>query len=108
MVEAAGNISAEAIARFAAAEARLYPMAMADTDGYERAIRLVSLLAADLRKTCQDVDALLQRRVELISLLPGIAATAKLSLSGLPPETVVDAALALRYRELQAVLSHRP
>jgi hypothetical protein len=90
------------LARFMSAEARLYPMAMTDPDGYERAITLVGMVANELRQQCADLGSVLERRNELIAALPGLAADKGLELGGLPPDAVVDAASALRCRELQA------
>jgi hypothetical protein len=88
--------------RFTSAESRLYPMAMTDPDGYERAITLVGMVASGLRQQCTDLDSVLERRNELIAALPELAAEKGLELGGLPPDAVVDAASALRCRELQA------
>jgi hypothetical protein len=96
------GIPAEALARFTAAEARLYPTAVLDPEGYERTLGLCGLLLADLRSSCQDIEAVLQRRETLLALLPLRAAAAGLSVRGFEPETLVDAASALRCRELSA------
>ena len=88
--------------RFTNAESRLYPMAMSDPEGYQRAVTLVGLVANELRETCADLASVLERRDELIDALPGLAAANGLELGGLPHDAVVDAASALRCRELQA------
>ena len=90
------------LVRFTNAEARLYPMALADPEGYERAITLVGLVADELREHCADLDAVLECREEQIAALPELAAVNGVELGGLPPDAVVDAASALRCRELQA------
>jgi hypothetical protein len=90
------------LVRFTSAESRLYPMAMTDPDGYERAITLVGIVANELRQQCADLESVLERRNELIAALPELADAKGLELGGLPPDAVVDAASALRYRELQA------
>jgi hypothetical protein len=77
-------------------------MAMTDPDGYERAITLVGMVANELRQHCADIESVLERRHELIAELPGLAGAKGLELGGLPPDAVVDAASALRCRELQA------
>jgi hypothetical protein len=102
MVEAALRIPASAMARFTDAEARLYPIAMVDPDGYERATTLVGLVVAELRRSGSDIESVLSRRDELIGLLPTIAHGAGAGLGNLPPDAVVDAASAVRCRELQA------
>jgi hypothetical protein len=95
-------IPAAVLVRFTNAEARLYPMAMTDPEGYERAITLVGMVANELRQQCDDLDSVLDRRNELIAALPGLAVAKGLELGGLPPDAIVDAASALRCRELQA------
>ena len=102
MVGRAGHIPVEAMARFTAAEANLYPMVMMDPAGYQLAISLVGLVADELRRDCADVATVLERRPELISRLPQLAAEAGVKVGGLPVEVVVDAASALRCRELGA------
>lgn len=95
-------IPPEAMARFTAAEGRLYPMAMSDPDGYERAATLVGLVAAELRETADDVPSVLDGREAMIARLPHLAAGAGVAPpAGLAAE-IVDAAAALRCRELQA------
>lgn len=96
------GIPAEALARFTTAEGRLYPTAVLDPEAYEHALRLCSLLLVDLRSSCPDIEAVLQRRERLLTLLPLRAAAAGLSLRGFEPETLVDAASAVRCRELGA------
>jgi hypothetical protein len=100
-------VPVEAMMRFSAAEARVYPMALADPEGYERATVLVAAVADELRRSCAEVSAVLQRRAELIAMVPGLAADAGLGEGelddvGFPPETIVDAASAVRCRELGA------
>ena len=77
-------------------------MAMTDPDGYQRAITLVGMVANELRQQCADLESVLERRNELIAVLPELADAKGLELGGLPPDAIVDAASALRYRELQA------
>ena len=96
------RIPPDAEARFTAAEARLYPLVMVDPDSYERAVTLTGMLLEDLRSTCPDIDSVLKRRGALLPLLTGPADETRPSLAGLNPETLVDAASALRCRELQA------
>ena len=96
------ELPVEAMTRFTAAEASLYPMVMSDPAGYELAITLVGLVAEELRRDCADVAAVLGRRGELIGRVPRLAAEAGMSTGGLSAEVVVDAASALRCRELLA------
>jgi hypothetical protein len=96
------KIPVEAMARFHAAEARLYPMALTDPDGYELAASLVGLVADELRRSAADLSSVLERRSELLGLLPRLAEQAGLNGNALPADAVVDAASALRCRELGA------
>ena len=81
------------------AEARLFPLVMARPDLYERALRQVSVLAAQLRETCPDMPALLaehERGAALAGDLPP-------DLAGVSPDVLAGAACAMRYRELVTV-----
>jgi len=90
------------MARLTTAEARLYPMAMTDPEGYERGVRLVGLVAAELRQRSTNLSSVLECRDELVAALPELAAANGLQLGAIPADVVVDAASALRCRELQA------
>ena len=98
------GIPPAAVVRFTAAEARLYPLAMVDPETYERAVTLTGTLLKDLRATCTDIDAVLHRREALMLALTEATDEARPSLIGCTPETLVDAASALRCRELEAQL----
>lgn len=102
MPAAEGVIPPDAVSRFTAAEARLYPMAMTDPVGYQRATALVGAVATELRAGSLCISDVLRRRQELIDRLPAIAQAASLTLDGLPADAIVDAASAVRCRELQA------
>ena len=102
------EIPVEAMARFTTAEACLYPMALTDPAGYERATTLVGLVADELRRSSTDVTSVLERRSELIDLVSGIAAEASVDARGFPVDAVVDAASALRCREFGATGSGTP
>lgn len=95
------DIPPAALARFRAAEDRLYPLAVVDVESYRCAVDVCSGLLDDLRSTCADIEAVLGRREALIGLLAGDARQGGLSPGGLPPETLVDAASAIRCRELR-------
>ncbi len=97
------GIPAAAMARFTTAEGRLYPMVMVDPVGYQHATSLVGLVVDELRGNCTDIEAVLQARAGLIDRLPEIAAAASITLGGIPADTVIDAASAIRCRELQPV-----
>ena len=90
------------MARFTAAEARLYPMALSDPEGYELATTVVGIVVAELRDNCPDVASILDRRADLVSRVPELVEASGSTLGGLPPDIVVDAASALRCREVRA------
>jgi hypothetical protein len=100
MPSLSGQVPAEVSARFRAAEARLYPLAMVDPDGYEQATTLVGAVVTELR-SCADVTDLLARCDVVRSRLPEIAEAAGVELPGMPAEVIVDAAAAIRCRELE-------
>src|SRR4051812_27563441 len=102
MPAADAAIPPEDLARFTAAEARLYPMAMMDPAGYQRATALVGLVLNELRQCSTTVGDVLHQRDGLISALPDRASSAALGIGGVPAAAVVDAACAVRCRELQA------
>ena len=79
------EIPVEAMARFTAAEARLYPMALTDPAGYELVTSLVGLVADELRRSSADIASVLERRSELIGLVPRLAAEAGLARWRVPP-----------------------
>jgi hypothetical protein len=99
------ELSAAALARFGAAEAQLYPLALVDPDEYERVTRVVGRLAAELRIEGPNIATVLDLREAMIARVPIVAAEAGLTIAGLPREAVVDAASAIRCRELQAARS---
>lgn len=92
----------EAIARFTAAEARLYPTAMTDALGYQQATALVGAVLTHLRAGSASIADVLRQRHELIARLPELARAAALTVGASPADVVVDAASAVRCRELQA------
>jgi len=81
------------------AEARLFPLVMAQPDLYQQSVSMIQRLLTRLRETCPDMPTLLaahERGGELAADLPGGAA------AGIRPDLVAAAACALRYRELVA------
>ena len=56
----------------------------------------------ELRGPSRDMASVLERRPELIALVPRLAGEAGLATGGVPAGTVVDAGSALRIRELRA------
>jgi hypothetical protein len=75
-------------------------MALADPAAFELATSLVGLVAEELRASGVEVSSVLERRSELIGLVPQLAERAGLVADALPADVVVDAASAVRCREL--------
>jgi len=100
------SLAPQDAARLRAAEERLYPLAMVDVERYQRGTALCGLLVEDLRAHAGDPTSVLDRRAALLDLLPALAERAGLGLAGLQPETLVDAASALRCRELETEQAH--
>jgi hypothetical protein len=86
--------------RWRAAEERLYPLALAESDAYMDAVEAVGRVLTELRKTCATNDDLL--RAELDHALMDVVGTG--SRGPVPPEPaiVIAAACALRSAELGA------
>jgi len=105
--DTAGGLPPDARTRFRAAEARLYPMALMDPSGYEVVASLIGLVASELRRSSPDISSVLERRPALIGLVPRLAERAglvgDLLPADLPADAVVDAASAVRCRELAAI-----
>ncbi len=81
------------------AEARLFPLVMAQPEQYQQALGLVQRLLEGLRGTCPDLPALLAadgRAGELVGDL-GLE-----PVPGVKPDLTAAAACAMRYRELVA------
>ncbi len=101
---AGGALDPALLHRFTMAEGALYPLAITDPDRYQRAVVAVGLVVGQLRDSCSKIADLMPR-------LPGVDQVAQLaaaegvSLTGLDPATIADAAAALRYRELQSGLT---
>ncbi len=94
----APGVPAEVLRSWDQAEARLFPLAMAQPELYERSVRLVAALAARLRETCPDVPALLAEHERGAALAADASQDA--SALGVQPALIAAAACAMRYREL--------
>lgn len=84
--------------RWRAAEERLYPLALADTDAYMDAIEAVGRVVAELRRTSFTHVDLLEQEADH-ALLEHVG-TASRSPVPLEPAIVIAAACALRSAEL--------
>jgi hypothetical protein len=81
------------------AEARLFPLVMAQPELYEQALGAIQRLLERLRETCQDLPALLAVHERGGDLLEGA------EVPGVRPGLIAAAACATRYRELVAELA---
>ena len=99
-----GSLDPALLHRFTMAEGALYPLAITDPERYQRAVVAVGLVVGQLRDTCSNV-ADLMRCVPAAEQVAQLAAAEGVSLAGLDPVAIADAAAALRYRELQSGLT---
>jgi len=81
------------------AEARLFPLVMAQPELYQQALGAIQRLLGRLRETCQDLPALLAAHERGGDLLAGD------EVPGVRPGLIAAAACATRYRELVAELA---
>lgn len=91
----------ELIAGWRAAEARLYPLVMAQPELYERYLAVVRAVADDLRsaRTPQQLGEAFGGRA---AILDAVVASRGFATDGLDLELVAQAAFGLRYREVVA------
>ena len=82
------------------AEARLFPLVMAQPELYQQALSAISGLLARLRETCPDLPALLAAHESGEDLVDA-------PVPGVRPALLAAAACAMRYRELVALLAAR-
>jgi hypothetical protein len=86
------------IARWRAAEGRLYPLIMVDPDLYESAVTLVAEATQLLRAECDTLEDLLD--VDVAGILARCGTAADAAAAGVSSATAVDAACARRMFEL--------
>lgn len=86
--------------RLRAAEDRLFPLAMIDADRYQRAVRLVGALHRRLTQTCATIEELAAATDQTRFWLGIVATDEGISLDGLDPDLVADAAMSQRFRAL--------
>ena len=87
------------------AEARLFPLVMAQPELYKQALGMVRQVIARLRETCPDLPALLaahERGGDLVADLDDDTAAA---VPGIRPALIASAACAMRYREIVALMA---
>lgn len=90
------------VARLESAERRIYPLAMTDTDRYQRSVTLVGMLSRHLDGCGASAQELEHLRPTALIRLRGIASEQAIVLVDLDEEALVDAGLAQRYRILRA------
>jgi hypothetical protein len=91
-------------ARWQAAEARLYPLAMVDTARFEAAVALISEVTDVLRSQCGTVTEL--AGADAAAVLARCPSAPAMAAVGLDPGTAYDAACACRWRELTREPTH--
>jgi len=87
------------------AEARLFPLVMAQPEVYEQALGLVRQLLERLRETCLDLPALLAAHERGADLVADVSAAEAAGGFGARAEVIAAAACAMRYRELVALIT---
>lgn len=87
-------------ARWWSAENELYPLVVRDPDLYQAVLERVRDVLAELRATCTRVEDLLDEGCDVLGIVRRTARDDRTPLDHLDPRLIVDAARAMRYREL--------
>jgi hypothetical protein len=87
------------------AEARLFPLVMAQPELYEQALGMVRELIARLRETCPDLPALLAAHERGGDLVADLDREAAAGVPAIRPGLIAAAACAMRYREIVAQMA---
>ncbi len=99
-----GGIPPQLLSDWKAAEERLYPVIMVRPDLYERAVRMVRVVADELAG-CLDLPALAAAWSGAADTVHRSATAAGLDLDGLDPGLIAGAAFSMRYRELAGAVA---
>jgi hypothetical protein len=94
-----GGVPPQLLSDWKAAEERLYPVVMVRPDLYERAVRMVRVVADELAG-CLDLAALTKAWGTAAELVHRAAGDAGLDLEGLDAGLIAGAAFSMRYREM--------
>jgi hypothetical protein len=94
-----GGIPPQLLSDWQAAEERLYPVVMVRPDLYERAVRMVRVVADELA-ACLDLAALVAAWGGAAEIVHRAAAEAGFDLEGLDAGLVAGAGFSMRFREL--------
>jgi len=89
------------------AEARLFPLVMAQPELYEQALTVVRQVIEWLRQTCPDLPALLAAHERGGALIADLDSAAAAGVPGIRPGLIAAAACAMRYREIVALMAAR-
>ncbi len=87
------------------AEARLFPLVMAQPELYEQVLGVIQRLLERLRETCPDLAALLAAHERGGDLVADLADEPAIGVTGVSPGLIAAAACAMRYRELVALMA---
>jgi len=87
------------------AEARLFPLVMAQPELYQQALGMVRQVIARLRETCPDLPALLAAHERGGDLVADLADDTADAVPGIRPALIASAACAMRYREIVALMA---
>jgi hypothetical protein len=94
-----GGVPPQLLSDWKAAEERLYPVVMVRPDLYERAVRMVRVVADELAG-CLDLTGLTKAWGTAAEIVHRAAADAGLDLEGLDAGLIAGAAFSMRYREM--------
>jgi hypothetical protein len=83
-----------------AAEARLYPLAMTNVDGYQRALLLVAATCEQLRAVATTAADLVASQAQAVEYVAAACDATGTSAQGLEPDDIFGSAAAARDREL--------
>jgi hypothetical protein len=89
-------------ARWRAAEDRLFPVALVDPDGYRRLLSVVAVLLQQLRAATTSLDQLLELDSHPAPLVAAASVAAVDGVDGVADRMALEAAFAVRDRELVA------
>lgn len=87
------------------AEARLFPLVMAQPELYQQALDVVRQLVERLRESCPDLPALLAAHERGGDLVADAGTEAAGGVPGIRPGLIAAAACAMRYREIVALMA---
>lgn len=97
-----GGVPASVLRSWDEAEARLFPLVMAQPELYMQALGVIQRLLERLRETCRDLAALLAAHERGGDLVADLVSE---SVAGVASGLLAAAACAMRYRELVALMA---